>query len=379
MFAFSPREKILLLTVFLSLVSVEGVLELQSSIERKHFSQMVRPIYSFELQDSSGNTLSSSQGHIKLGLDPVAGFVNKPNTQTPYFSIDNLGFREVPHSSVDSPSATVALLGGSTAFSTGATNDHTTYADYVARQLETVRIINAATIGHTSANELGLFTSRLIDRDLTAVVALTGWNDFQQWKSTQPNGYVDQIEGQLLQLKRARNHNILARWPLGLTSTFIPAIQDRIEKLTSDQFTLELPGIGVIRNAQRSNDPSQAADYFIRNRKIIDRIATALGIESCTILQPDIASLESERRGLQHGYTIFRSEVLRRANEEGMVIFDAGTSPSPLQAEHFTDDIHLSDDGNRVLAEHTLPFIKSCLLKARRSPSRLATRTGSKK
>jgi hypothetical protein len=40
----------------------------------------------------------------------------------------------------------------------------------------------------------------------------------------------------------------------------------------------------------------------------------------------------------------------------------AGAFPSPLQPRHFTNAVHLTDEGNKLFAEYTLPFIRSCAL-----------------
>lgn len=363
MYTFSAREKILLLSLVISLGLAELLLEFQSYQSREFASTVVRPFYSFELQDSEGRRISSTKGILALSLDPLAGWINKPNTRSEHFSIDALGFRRVPNSYEGSPSSTVAILGGSTAFSTGSTNDSTTYSNYIAQGLKTARVINGATIGHTSTNELGIFTSRLVDQDVKSIISLTGWNDFQQWSPTQPRSLLTQIEERLLRMEQIYGGSLPARYYLGLTSTLLPALQERIQHITSPQYSLIIPGIGVVREPVVKLAPISAAGSFMRNRLKIDKIAKGLGIESCIILQPDLKALDAQKNGLTNPYNSFRQEVIRQAREANMRIFDAGVFPSPLQPHHFADRIHLSDEGNKVLADYTLPFVQSCLLK----------------
>ena len=370
MFTFSAREKTLLLSVTLSLGLAELFLEYQAHRAREAAAAQVRPSYSFELQDSEERRISSNKGMLKLRLDPLAGYTNQPNIQTSYFSINANGFRDVPDSKKITPSSTVAILGGSTAFSTGASNDATTYANYVAQGLKTVHVINATTIGHTSANELGIFTSRLVDQGVHAIVSVTGWNDFQQWNPTQPNASLLQIEERLLQLEQARDASPPARYLLGIVSSFFPAIQRKVQEAISPEYGLAIPGIGIIKEPLVRLDPVSAASNFTRHRKTMRRIATPLGIQTCAILQPDLKDLNAQQQGLRHPYSLFRQEALRQARAEGMDIFDAGAFPSPLQPHHFTDAIHLTDEGNKVFAEYTLPFIRSCALNETEPPKR---------
>ena len=370
MFTFSAREKTLLLSVTLSLGLAELFLEYQAHRAREAAAAQVRPSYSFELQDSEERRISSNKGMLKLRLDPLAGYTNQPNIQTSYFSINANGFRDVPDSKKITPSSTVAILGGSTAFSTAASNDATTYANYVAQGLKTVHVINAATIGHTSANELGIFTSRLVDQGVHAIVSVTGWNDFQQWSPIQASESLLQIEQRLLQIEQARDAVLPARYLQGVVSTFFPAIQKKVHELVSPHRGVELPGIGVIREPLVRLDPVSAASNFTRHRKTMRRIATPLGIQTCAILPPDLNDLNAQRQGLRYPYSLFRQEALRQARDEGMDIFDAGAFPSPLQPHHFTDAIHLTDEGNKVFAEYTLPFIRSCALNETEPPKR---------
>lgn len=368
MLKFSAREKTLVLSVALSLGIAELFLEFQASRARDVAAAQIHPFYSFELQDSEGRRISSNKGMLKLRLDPLAGYTNRPNIQTPYFSIDANGFREVPDSKKIAPSSTVAIVGGSTAFSTGASNDTTTYENYVAQGLKTVHVINAATIGHTSANELGIFTSRLVDQGVNAIVSVTGWNDYQQWTPTQASENLLQIEQRLVQIEQARDASLPARYLLGFVSTFFPAMQRKVQELLSPHRGVELPGFGVIREPLVKLDPVSAARNFTRHRKTMRRIANPLGIQACAIIQPDLNDLNAQQQGLSHPYGVFRKEVIQQARDEGLDIFDAGASPSPLQPSHFTDAIHLTDEGNKVFAEYTLPFIRSCALKETAPP-----------
>jgi hypothetical protein len=154
-----------------------------------------------------------------------------------------------------------------------------------------------------------------------------------------------------------------ARYVLGFFSTFFPAMQEKVQLLASARHGIAIPGIGDIREPISTLDPVAAAHNFMRNRKTIRRIATPLGIQTCVILQPDLNDLYAQQHGLRHDYGTFRQEVIRQAHDEGIELFDAGAFPSPLQAHHFSDSIHLTDDGNKVFAEYTLPFIRSCALK----------------
>ena len=109
-----------------------------------------------------------------------------PSQNLETININSHGFRGLEFSEIK-PSDTyrIFMLGGSTMFGTGATNDTTTIPGYVDQFLTNnlssykIEVINAGIQGADSFTELDLITNKIIDFSPDLIIIYDGWNDLR--------------------------------------------------------------------------------------------------------------------------------------------------------------------------------------------------------
>ena len=109
-----------------------------------------------------------------------------PNQSLDTININNHGFRGDEFSEIK-PSDTyrIFMLGGSTMFGTGATDDTTTIPGYVQQFSKNnspsynFQVINAGIQGADSFSELALINNKIIDMSPDLVIIYDGWNDLR--------------------------------------------------------------------------------------------------------------------------------------------------------------------------------------------------------
>lgn len=109
---------------------------------------------------------------------------NKPNQHLNTININSFGFRG-EEISLDKPSEEyrIIVVGGSTAFGLGSTNDKTTIPSFLEDKLRTLKnnvkinVINAGIIAATSADEVYYIKTELIDFEPDLFIIFDGYND----------------------------------------------------------------------------------------------------------------------------------------------------------------------------------------------------------
>ena len=219
------------------LVLAELALWLQESSADAGRDHREGAAYTLSMYATDGVTsLSNREGRLKLILDPFVTYRNLPNQDDPWFHINSRGYRG-PEPNLSPAIRRIALLGGSAAFGTGASSDEHTVAAEIEKRLDGVQVINSAVNGHVSTDELILLRTELIDLDLSAVVALDGFNDSQlayvlSGERTQANSVFHDLEGRLIKLQRIRAG--LLSVSLAWCETLLPRVYGqfaRLEKL----------------------------------------------------------------------------------------------------------------------------------------------------
>ena len=167
--------------------------------------------YSANLVDRRGAPLAHRQGHMKFVLDPWTTYRNLPNQKLPYLTIDANGYRVVGAEPAGDRTKAV-ILGGSAAFGYGLdSNDHT-FAAQLARQVPSLHVVNAATVGFLSGQELAEMVHYADGLRPALYVVFDGWNDVHAPAAGSPGyglGYnwqmLQQIEDQLRKAVRGRS------------------------------------------------------------------------------------------------------------------------------------------------------------------------------
>ena len=114
------------------------------------------------------------------------------NQELSSIHINNHGFRGDDISLIKDNSIRIFLVGGSTAFGSGSTSDHTTISGYLQQKYDeksniSVEVINAGIHGSWSLHEVSLIQNKLIKFNPDIVIVYDGWNDLvrhSNFKST---------------------------------------------------------------------------------------------------------------------------------------------------------------------------------------------------
>jgi hypothetical protein len=190
----------------------------------------------------------------------------------------------------------IFLIGGSTAFGSGASSNETTVAGYLERYLNEDRqyrcrfeVVTAAAAGWASAHERILVENRLLELEPDVVVALSGHNDvFWGMLQCNINDYRSVQDSYYLLL-----HNAL------LQSNF------------NDQFPDDLP------DGQQPVSGEQTAARLRRNVELTHAALQTVGADYCFALQPILSC----------------SRKLRTPREERMASRPGGPGVMETQAE----------------------------------------------
>jgi hypothetical protein len=82
-------------------------------------------------------------------------------------------------------------------------------------------------------------------------------------------------------------------------------------------------------------------ESYVRNVVAMARGCAARGVRFVAVLQPDAEHIV--------GYARFRELAIARLRASGVDVID-GATLVPLESEHYLDGIHLTGEGNRLVA-----------------------------
>jgi len=132
--------------------------------------------YALSFYNGNGQKISNPDGTLKLKLDPFTIYANYPNQTSASYSINSDGFRDTYTTNL-APKKLAIVLGGSAAFGQGLSRDNYTFASHLSRLNQKYQVMNAATVGFLSGQELAQMI-HVLDRFAPSVYILfDGWND----------------------------------------------------------------------------------------------------------------------------------------------------------------------------------------------------------
>ena len=255
---------------------------------------------------------------------------------------------------IDTGNALVFLVGGSTVFGVGV-SDEETISSYlqtmIDRNCDRYQIINAGVIGYYSTQELIHIHRNLVRRNPMMIVALTGRND--AFYSLHPAYRYDRVP-----------YHGLMREKLGALDPYYQEETTRLTPLHLERLVrgmlkaLPFDWLREWRLGGLESAP-QGIELFVRNQQIVQALLSGLGIEYHLFLQPTVAFPE---RSLHKGeLNYIRAFYLRALNKSYQNLaskahkeLDPHWFHSFVQLEEdgklFIDDVHLSPLGAKLVA-----------------------------
>ena len=324
-----------LAATLLTLGGLEIALEIYQARAVARRDASPTPWYTTSTYTTNGILVSSEHGPLALVLDPVLVYRNRPKQVGPWFTINSRGYRG-PEVAVPRARRRVVLIGGSAAFSTGVSSDADTLAAHLEPRLGGAEVVNAAVIGYVSTQELALLRAELLDLEPDLVVAYDGWNDLQSWRVVREGVLLSTpfvgVEKQCWTATQTDTRFLFALRKV-LARVF-PEIQRRVGALS----------VRLARAAPQQFPESwigPRVESYVRNVEAMARACAARGARFVAVLQPDAERIV--------GYARFRELAITRLRASGIDVID-GATLVPLESEHYLDGIHLTGEGNRLVA-----------------------------
>lgn len=332
---------------------METILTLYDKRVEAQQNAAAEPFYTWSTYTSDGSRkLSIADGPLKLILDPLVGYRNMPNQSGPWFTISSRGYRGA-EVNTSREVRRVVLLGGSTAFGTGALSDAQTFARALERKFRNVQVVNAAVIGHVSTDELSLLRTELLQLQPSLVIALDGYNDhvaFIEGHRLVNSGFHGSQEG-LLELKRIKSNPLFAL--IAVAESCFPHLHRRTRRLGA------LPAWFQRRLTGRMPDDGKLGArirLYADNLRQMAELLREKGIPFLALIQPERPQ-NDKMRYYNERYTYFVRSAEALLAQQGIEFMNLHALGN-LRPVDFTDNIHFRATGAEIVAERVYQRIQ---------------------
>jgi lysophospholipase L1-like esterase len=375
----------------------------------------VNDVYAVRGETASGIPLSDKRGGLVLVHEPYLLYKHKAGRrvvgpfgdETVSMTINAQGFRGPDWPREKAPgTARAIVLGGSAAFGHGASADEKVFHALLERALAArapagrrVEVLNAATVGYESRQELVSLETELLDYAPDAIVLFDGWNDwFYASTTTDPRGGTHRI---FYELEAA----IARGQETGLNVLRLSAFYRGLERKMPDAWAAlaelarrkpeapRAPAAGGEDVAPAAASPDEAAavakygeyydhaDGHRRYRRTLEeicRLARAYGIRVVIAPQPELFQRrepvpeaeqverarqpESYARVVRARYPAYVDAAREVAAAEGALFCDCSRAFDDAAGEvAFIDRVHFNDRGNEIIARRLEPVVARAL------------------
>ncbi len=371
--------------------------------------------YGLHLQDTNGNLYPGVRagGQLQVRRSPLMGYELVPAQKNDYFRINPQGFRQDSAVPTDKPAneLRIFVVGASTAFGNYSSKNDQTLAfqlekllnnrvreqnanptkykpkelPFFADQIEAMRslpprikdgdyrVITAAVPGYTSGNELALLSHRVMAYSPDALVILDGYEDLRS-PSQETAHEVVNIEQMLQDPVSQYRQQIAQQFQQWFDSWYlVKAWQRWVVPPTAQSVRSNYQ---EFRAEQLTNDPKELNQRLERYRYNLQQM-TRLTADLPTIvaLQPEITGKSSPTKeeaeiikSLGKDYTT----TVTKAYEELAKVSKLTETPklrsvnlysffSNTNTKTFVDAIHLTETGNKMLANKLFTLLEDAL------------------
>jgi hypothetical protein len=321
-----------------------------------------RKAYKIYAVDKSGRPLTSHAGGVKLLLDGQVGYRSYPNQKTPYFSTDSQGYRPTfPSGDTDAP--VVFFTGGSLMFGHGASGDAATLASRVAALLPAYRVVNSGTSGFRSDNEASILFRDLERFKAKEVVSVSGYNEIiNMWRClpakcdelSRRGFFLDDIEERLIGYMQLTSPSVYS------SSSAQPRVFWSKEQALQDALDYYLDNLVRMKRWSAQFDAGFTVLFqpllFFKAKPAATETAALKGVDHYFPPVDD----ESRIAALSHW---FHERFIPACAKRGLDCGDLNDS-TPMReatAPLFIDEVHLSDEGNKVFAAEVVEHLRKPL------------------
>ena len=299
--------------------------------------------------------------------------LNEPNQIFPTLNVNSHGFRG-PEITLEKPENTyrIFMIGGSTMFGASSTSDKTTIPGYIQQFLDETdstkkfEVINAGINNADSRSEVYLVKKILLEFEPDLLIAYDGWNDARHdW------GWDETIEEQ------SELANIKNSLEISLNGFYMKNIKpyystiDFVQNLLSEKDNLK--NEEIILDYEFMN---KKAEIWTERWIDICELGEQKGFKTIIILQPGLGTgnkplTDVEEKRLNEFYNYQRktletleifSHSLNNIEENCENAADLRNAFDGVEEPIFIDLGHMSDKGNRIIAENIFPEIIDTVL-----------------
>ena len=306
-------------------------------------------------------TLCYDTNTVVVGKAPLHHIV--PNQHKFTIHINSDGFRG-PEINIDDPSNyRIFLTGGSTAFGFGSTSDKTTITGYLQTYFDNeyedlnIEIVNAGIFGADAYREILFIKEKLIEYNPNMIISYTGVND--------SGGHAREIA-----LAETVDNSTINYFKFGSHPWYRTAFV--INKLISQEDI----GQWTKPESLSSEQIKKFTETFRKNWSQSCNLLKDNEITSVLIVQPVLATKKSFSDFEKKTYTYYGfqkpllenyAKQLKLLDETCDYTFDFLNAIDYTSETIYTDNTHLNDLGNKIVAEKIyqkiLPIIKNDIQK----------------
>ena len=347
-----------------------------------------------DLVTRDGRPLGRAESGVEFILTPETVYEHRPSQRADGgYWINAWGIRG-PEVDRVARRPRVLVVGGSAAFGTRGGPAASTLPRSLQALLPRAEVLNGAVIGYLSSQERALVETRLIDLAPDWIVTFDGWNDLYDRYWWMNFGSFDSdhrgvnvtfngLENRLANYRRVQMEPIYGLFETGVSLVRNSTILSSLYRFLAPQSPPRDP------RPPDSEMVEKALEGYVANMKRLDEIARSRGSELLVVIQPELGQILTDREyaaaassegsfaqgdrywtNFAPAYRAFRQEAEKRLRDAGIRVLDA--SPPLAKARRkglrfFVDPVHLSDAGNRAVAE----------IIAGQAPARIVSPSGS--
>lgn len=361
-------------------------------------------LYLHKRQEKKGGTIPNigvcthngeivAEGSFKVCLAPYTIYKNCPNQKIDEEGINSRGFRGSEVSNVLDKRKRIIVVGGSAAMGTGiATNE--TFEAVMEGLNPHYEVINAGVVGFLSGQELAYTVTELVDYHPQIIIAFDGWNDLhEQWYHSawfpgnkekekdeigfNNNFFCLQIEKKLIDNYKTETSLFQSFGRFFNTAVDKSILLSRL-RIKVARAMQHLPLAKDSRGKNKAMEPSVSAAYFAEivntytnNLRKMNDFCKSQGVKFVVVFQPELGckvnrTAEEQtmltnfafgsknyaqefpalyKRFIEYSKNIFKKHEVEYVDINETHIFSSSSKTL------FTDAVHISKNGNQIIAE----------------------------
>lgn len=331
---------------------------------------------------------TSDEG-VVLELSPLMIYSNHPSSpesEVSFYKINSWGIRgDEVEEKKNKGIVRILLLGGSSAFGYGVLNDKDCISEILEMKSERFEVINAGTLGYTSAQELSAFLYKFNRLNPDIVVSYNLWNDLIASFVTGNDysgvcQYYNDFEDYLVE-KRNEEKKPCLMFKSFLHSLFLKTnIYKQIYSRNKKKKIIETYGKidKRFQNKETERFRNNALEHYKRNIRHINTISGSYQFKYLVVLQPEIISKEHKTKEeleiierdklLWQKYHENFGNIYNKSSEELEKYFENNNikylninkSDRFVNCKEtlFLDEIHTNKKGNEIIADEIFNKLK---------------------